>query len=192
MVTAFHKILDSHLYSCFKWKRVRRKSTDKPWISDGIRARMKKRKAIFWNEGQSETWKRVDKAIKQTIAFRKRLYEEKMTKKLEESGRSGQWYSIYKFLNSDDMLNRWNITELKPNQHPKELANELAEHFVKITNMANKLEQSQIPQSNTGNGLIPQLDRKGVKDHIRKFKKCNSSVNAVSYTHLTLPTTPYV
>ena len=142
MVEAFHKILNKHLFACFRWRRVRRKSTDKPWISDGVRARIKKRKAIFWNEGRSETWKRIDKAIKRTIAFRKKMYEEKMTRKLEESGKNGQWYSVYKFMSSDEMPNRWNITELKPNQHPKQLANELADHFVKITNQASKLMPS--------------------------------------------------
>ena len=54
MTEAFHRILNAHLFACFKWMRVRRKSSDKPWISDGIRFRIKKRKAIFWNEGRSE------------------------------------------------------------------------------------------------------------------------------------------
>ena len=87
---------------------------------------MKRRKAIFWNEGRSELWKRVDRGIKQTIAFRKRKYEERITKKLQETGRSNQWYSIYKFLASDDMPARWNITELRPNETALELANGLA------------------------------------------------------------------
>ena len=45
---------------------------------------MKRRKAVFWQEGRSETWKRLDKGIKRTIAFRKKQYEEKMTKKTRE------------------------------------------------------------------------------------------------------------
>ena len=155
MTDEFHKILDAHLHSCFRWRRVQRKSNDKPWISDALRFRIKRRKAVFWEEGRSNTWKRLDKAIKKTIAFRKRMYEEKMTERLESCGRGGQWYSIYNFLDSDDIPDRWNISELEPNQSPLQLSNSLAKHFVQITNQAKSLSQSDIPKSGKGPGLIP-------------------------------------
>ena len=75
---------------------MRRRSNSKPWISDALRNRIKGRKAVFWREGRSELWKRLDKGIKKTIAYRKRMYEEKMLLKLEQTGRSNQWYTIYK------------------------------------------------------------------------------------------------
>ena len=174
MVELFHNKLEHFIDSCFVWKRVRRKSTDKPWISDALRARMKRRKAIFWNEGRSELWKKVDRGIKLTIAYRKRKYEENMTARLESSGKTNQWYSIYKFLASDDMPDRWNITELRPNQSAKQLANELSEHFSKITNMSGPL--TDIPKSSTSSGLIPQLDNKITERLIIKAKKSNSRV----------------
>ena len=177
MTAQFQMILETHIHACFRWRRVRRRNTDKPWISDALRRRMKRRKAVFWQEGRSETWKRLDKGIKKTIAFRKKQYEEKMTKKLESCGKSGQWYSIYRFLDSDDMPSRWNISELEPNQSPSQLADTLAAHFVRITNQSNPLSPTDIPTSLTGAGLIPQLDLKGVTKFIRQFKKCTSRVN---------------
>ena len=47
MATLFTNTLSRILYSCFKWRRVRRKSTDKPWISDALRNRFKIRLAVF-------------------------------------------------------------------------------------------------------------------------------------------------
>ena len=176
MTAEFHRILDGHLYSCFRWRKVRRKSADKPWISDGVRFRIKRRTAVFNEEGRSDTWKRLDKATKAAIAFRKKIYEEKMSKKLEESGRTGQWYSIYKYLSSDEIPNRWNITELKPSQDPRLLANDLGEHFAKITNLSPPLSERDIPLTENY-GLIPQLDVKKVENFIKKFKKCASRVN---------------
>ena len=139
------------------------------------RFRMKRRKAVCWQEGRSETWKRLDKAIKKTIAFRKRVYEEKMTKRLESCGRGGQWYSIYKFLDSDDMPPRWNVSELEPNQSPKEITNSLARHFVQITNQSRPLSRNDIPKSHPG--LIPQLDTADVEKFIKGFRICKSRVN---------------
>ena len=78
---------------------------------------------------------------------------------------------------------------------------------------------SNLPKSCTVPGLIPQLDRANVKEMSESFEKCNNRVTGdilkdlinpcseklaesltfihkvclpVSYTHLTLPTTPYV
>ena len=76
---------------------------------------MRRRKAVFWKVGRSDTWKRLDKGIKKTIAYIKKQYEEKMSKRLESCGKSGQWHSIYRFLDSDDMPSRWNLSELDPN-----------------------------------------------------------------------------
>ena len=72
MANIFHTKLDLFLNQCFSWKRVRRKTSDKPWISDALRVRMKKRKAVFWLEGRSELWKRLDKAIKKPLHLEKR------------------------------------------------------------------------------------------------------------------------
>ena len=118
MAEEFQTRLHDILRSCFSWKRVRRKTSDKPWISDAIRCRIRRRKAVFRIYGRNDIWKRLDKGIKKTIAFRKRIYETKMTDKLEKVGKTGQWYSIYKYISSDDMQERWNVTELCPEDSP--------------------------------------------------------------------------
>ena len=125
MAEHFQNRLNSHVLSCFSWKRVRRKTTDKPWISDAVRCRIRRRKAVFRLQGRSEVWKRLDKEIKRMIAFRKRIYEKKMADKLEAAGKTGQWYSIYKYLSSDEMPDRWKITELCPDDSPTLLSNKL-------------------------------------------------------------------
>ena len=176
MTEIFHETLSDLVDSCFCWKRVRRKSTDKPWISDALRHRMKIRLAVFRNEGRSELWKRLDKGIKETIKFRKRKYEEDMSAKLASTGKSNQWYNIYRNLISDDMPRRWHITELNPGQEPKSLANDLAQHFSRITNTGKPLSQADIPRSTKGPGLIPQMQESQVEKILREFKKCNSRV----------------
>ena len=105
------------------------------------------------------------------------MYDEKMTERLESCGRGGQWYSIYKFLDTDDIPDRLNISELEPNQSPLQLSNSLAKHFVQITNQAKSLSPPDIPKSVKGSGLIPQLDASNVEKFIKNFKKCASRVN---------------
>ena len=99
-----------------------------------------------------------------------------MTKKLENFGRTGQWYSIYKYIASDDTPSRWNITDLDPNQNPLDLSNMLAKHFISVTNQATRLVDSDLPESLVGNGLIPQMDIARVEKILKSYKKCNSRV----------------
>ena len=133
MAVKFHEVLNNHLEACYSWKRVRRKSNDKPWITDGIRRQMKRRKAIFRREGRSEHWKRLDKSIKKLLNFRKSKYNMNQKTKLENSGNTSQWYNVSKFLATDEATSRWNITDLEPNQSPEELAKNLSTHFSEIT-----------------------------------------------------------
>ena len=98
-----------------------------------------------------------------------------MTDKLEQAGKTGHWYSIYKYISSDEMQERWNITELSPDDSPLELANKLVDHFNKITNLAKPLSRDEIPDSNVGPGLKPQLTVKNATEVIKHYKKCNSS-----------------
>ena len=145
MTAAFHNRLESFLSQCYVWRKVRRKSSDKPWISDGVRAQIKRRKGVFRAQGRSELWKRLDKSIKKTINYRKAQYNSSQKTRLETIRKSGQWYNIAKFLISEETPLRWNVTDLRPDQTPEALASDLAAHFSSVT-------------------------------------------NAVSYTHLTLPT----
>ena len=61
--------------------RSRRRSTDKPWLSDGLRTSMRKGAAIFRETGRSEKWKKLDKAIKKTLAYIKRIYVQPKTER---------------------------------------------------------------------------------------------------------------
>ena len=88
MALEFHRVLDELMLQCYEWKRVRRKNTDKPWISDGLRASIKKRAAIFRDSGRCKRWKKLDKAIKKTLSFRKSAYNKRQKERLEACGRT--------------------------------------------------------------------------------------------------------
>ena len=130
MAVEIHSVLSKYMPQCYAWKKARQKNTDKPWVSDGVRKMVKKKKAVFREGGRSETWKRLDKCIKNTLNIRKSAYNRKQKEKLESLGRNGQWFNVSKYLLSDEMVKKWDITDLKPGQDPKELANELADTFI--------------------------------------------------------------
>ena len=176
MTLEFHRILDELMNECYEWKKVRRRTSDKPWLSDGLRKSIKKRAAIFRENGRCLRWKRIDKAIKKTLAFRKAEYNKRQKERLEKSGRTGQWWNISKFLLSDENPRQWAITDLDPEKTARELADDLSSHFTAVTNMASPLLVGQIPQSNCGQGLVRLLEEKQVAKRLQKFKKPNCRV----------------
>ena len=156
-------------------EKVRRRSTDKPWLSDGLRNSIKKRAAIFRESGRCKRWKRLDKAIKKTLAYRKGVYNRKQKEKLEASGKTGQWWSILRYLMSDENPRLWSITDLNPNNSAKELATDLAAHFTSVTNKSEPLVDVQI--SDNGPGLVRLLSAQQVAARPKKFKKPISRVD---------------
>ena len=154
MAVEFHQLLDSMILECFQWKRIRRKSSDKPWISDNLITQIRQRKAVFRDCGRSKKWKRLDRTIKKKIAYRKLRYNLTLTQKtrLEEAGNTGPWWSIAKFLKSDENPRPWTVVDLCPDLPPLQLANDLAGHFSTITNEKSPLVQGDIPESVVGQG----------------------------------------
>ena len=51
MAMEFHRLLEEKMAKCYEWKRVRRRSKDKPWLSDGLRKYIARRAAIFRDTG---------------------------------------------------------------------------------------------------------------------------------------------
>ena len=171
MVLKFQEILESIVSSCFSWKRVRRKSNDSPWLTDGLRVQIKKRLAIFKSEGRSIRWKRLDICIKNTIETRKGAYFQKETDMLREAGRQASWYSILTKVMDNEAPKLWLIADLEPDKAPITLAEDLAAHFTYITNQATALKDSNIPGSIVPDVLLPQLTEDGVAKRLKEYKK---------------------
>ena len=192
MAVEFHRLIHEMMAKCYEWKRVRRRTTDKPWITDGLRSSIKKRAAVFRESGRSQKWKKIDKAIKKTLAYRKRVYNVKQKERLEKEGKRGQWWSISKYLGSDENPRQWSISDLDPDKSAEEMADYLADHFLTVTNQARPLEEGEIPRSESGEGNIRLLDRREVSQRLKKFKKPNSRVdgdlpkNIVNIAHQSL------
>lgn len=70
------------------------------------------------------------------------------------------------------MPTRWNVTELSPNESPKDLANKLADHFNQVTNISKPLDLcTEVPKSSAGPEMIPQLLVNNVEKVSRNYKK---------------------
>lgn len=61
---------------CYPIVTIKRKSTEDPWITDKIRWKIRKRKAIFKKEGRSKAWKKIKKICVRMIKYHREKYLE--------------------------------------------------------------------------------------------------------------------
>ena len=95
---------------------------------------------------------------------------------MEVSGRTSQWHSVAKYLGSDGVEKKWEVTDLKPDQCPKDLAKELADHFVSILTKKSSLKPSDYPESTREENFTRLVTESQVENKIKSFKIPNSRV----------------
>ena len=69
---------------------------------------------------------------------------------------------VYPGLSSDENPRTWTVTDLDPAKIVSDLAQDLANHFVSINNLADPLKTDQMPRTLVGEGLVRLLDEKQV------------------------------
>ena len=74
MVECLHALLEGWMDLCFPFKTSRRRTDEDPWITNGIRRKMRMRMRIFLREGRSLKWKRINKEIRKMIKAKKIEY----------------------------------------------------------------------------------------------------------------------
>ena len=109
-------------------EKMRRKSNSSPWLTDGLRAQIKKSLSVFRSEGRSLRWKRLDISIKSMLELRKKSYFEKESERIKKAGRNGSWYSLLARMVDDDAPKLWALADLEPDKAPEKMAEDLAEH----------------------------------------------------------------
>ena len=55
------------LEACFPLVKMRRKSTDPPWINAAVRRKFAQQRGIYRREGRSKKWKRLKKITEDII-----------------------------------------------------------------------------------------------------------------------------
>ena len=159
----------------FPLVRVRRKTSDCPWISARIRKMIKNRKGIYSREGRSKKWRRLRKVINDLIYKRKEAYLESQRSVLLVEDARRNFFRNIKAFKSKDRPKAFDVRTLFPGKSDGEIADELAGFFNRISHEFEPLEPCDVPRTfDTG---LPALEPFQVAGRIRAFKKPKSMVN---------------
>ena len=76
----------------FPEKTTKYKSSDDPWITIGIRKKIKLRKRLFKEEGRSENWKRVKRITDLKIAEKRQEYYRRIKDRAADTNNIALYY----------------------------------------------------------------------------------------------------
>ena len=147
----------------------RRRSNDKPWITNGIRRLAKKKAAKFKREGKSPGWWEMERKM-QRLLFTSRS---EFVARARKGGTSSRAYmNAVKALGTRASPSQWSVMDLFPGESPTEVGDKVVEYFTAITDEYDPLDPTYTPAALRRKPMTLWETRQVMK----RAKKPNSSV----------------
>ena len=142
---AYERIVNGGVAAHFPMKTTRRKDTDPPWINEKVRRKIRRRKAVYREQGRSPLWKSLKKATDRLIKEGMRTYQDSQRIVLLAGDGHRCFFKNAKAYMSKDRLRPFSVSTLFPGKKDDKIASLLAVHFNKISREFTPLEPQDIP-----------------------------------------------
>ena len=176
-VEKFHKVIVGTCERIIPWKKARVRSTDDPWITAGIRKKVRQRKGVYKREGRSRKWRRL-KATSSYMTYRARKgFYDRAVKKMKQPG-SLPFQAIKKLKDHENPAS-WSLPDLNPKAELSEILETSADFFSEISAEFTPLSESSMIQ--TYDKVLAPLSAADVEKGLKEMKKPKS------YTSIDIP-----
>ena len=179
---AYQAIIEDLIHKNFPLKTVKRMESDLPWFNNTARKMVRKKQAVYKAEGKSGRWTRLHEKLEEYLAKRRGEFLEKQRSKFIGPEASTLFYKNVKSFKNAEKPKDFDVRDLRPGKADKEVANEVAEFFNRISREFSPLEPWQIPM--TYHRDLPLLTREEVEKMLRSAKKTKSMVKGDIYPGL--------
>ena len=168
----------------FPYKTTRKKSNELPWMNKTLRKAIEGRKRLFWTEGgkRMEVWKEERDRVNEMIVQRKRGYMDVQKDHLLAKDTNRNFFRHVKNFCRHEKPELFDVKSLLPGMSDSEVADHLAEYFIKVSREFDPLEPSDIPTTTTFE--LPFLACHEVSARLRKFRKPKSKVQGDIFPNL--------
>ena len=171
LVHIFQTFIQGEVDRLFPVRRVRMRSNEPPWMTDGIRRLARHKKRIFKRRGKSRAWCILRDKIQELLATTKQQF---VNRTLAAGGSSSRaYFAAVKALKSSAAPQEWSLLDLFPDRTPEEASNEAAAFFTRISDSFEPLPTAGTRVSST---TRPRLTVQQVAEKLKAAKKPNSAV----------------
>ena len=157
--------------------RVRKRSSEPPWITNRIRKLYKKKCRIYKNGGRTQAWWATDTVLQEEIAESREMFVEKT---LEDGTNGKSFYEATKSLAAPGAPPRWKVQDLFQDTSPESMCEQILDYFGGIAG-TEPLRGQDHPKVTGG---LPTFSTESVTEILKKAKKTESKVDGDPLPHL--------
>ena len=128
-VEKFEKTLAEITDRHFPIKSFRRRSNEKPWITNGIRKKSRKKKRIFRRRGRTESWRELTRVIDNEMQESREAFVDQA---IEKGGNGKHFYSVVRKLSGPGATSTWSVRDLFPGATDQTICNRVTEYFSSV------------------------------------------------------------
>ena len=122
----------------------RKRSNEAPWITHGIRKKIRMRMRIFRREGRSARWRRLKRITDSIIKQKKTEYVERMKKMGKKNGKA--FYKMVKEVGCNERPKPWGPGDLYQGEGEMEIAEKISDYFGDISDLLPRLDNTRVPR----------------------------------------------
>ena len=132
LVDRFHEWSTAVTNELFPLRRIRKRSNEHPWVTNGVRRVAKMKRRVYRREGKSPLWKRLDEHQERLLEDSKKAYVDKAS----ESGTSTRVFfqTVKKLGKPGEDPNGWGIGDIFPEMTELGAGEEAVNFFTRISN----------------------------------------------------------
>ena len=153
----------------FPFKTFRRRSNEKPWITNGIRKKSRRKRMIFKKRGRSASWRELARNIEEEVKESKEAFVDDA---IEKGGTGKEFYAMVKKLSGPGNSATWSVRDLFPGVPDAEVCKAVTGYFSTVGGSDPGKPLPDLPRGNDG----LQFTEEAVVKLLRKLKKKDSHV----------------
>ena len=174
MAVALQQVLDDMMDRHFPTKSCKKKDSDLPWFNKTAKKMAKKKQAIYKSEGQSVRWHKQSEKLERYLERGQQNYLQNQREKITGPTASTNFFKNVKAFKGVDRPKEFNICDLRPGKSEREVAEEAAAFFNRISDEFEPLEPRDIPA--TYHRDLPMLSPAAVEKMLKEARKTGSMV----------------
>ena len=171
MVRDFHGVMDEMMDSNFPVRTHVRRSNTHPWLTNGLRARLKNERKLFAKQGRSTSWRAKKKETRRRIEEKKVQFVDNSVDRAEKDGPSA-FFKAVKNLQAPSAPKKWEIQSLFKGESDDQIAATVAEYFARVSKEFTPLERTEHEIETN----FRTLTRHEIEVRISKAKKPSSGI----------------
>ena len=158
-------------------RTIGKRSNEKPWITNGIRGKARRKKRLCREQGRSQAWWKADARLQEEINSKKQAFVDQVLDALPRN-----YYEAVKLLSGHDQAGNWDVMQLFPEESPEAAGAKILDFFTSVGGGNPAGVMPEVPHHDDAGLGVFTLDR--VEDLLTRSKKVKSMVDGDPMPHL--------